>query len=645
MGGNNMLKIGLTTLCGAVLIVLTACGSSSGGGDNTPSAPAAPTGVTAMTGNGQATLSWLAVTGAASYNVYVSSSTPVTTGNTKTSVGSPGATLSSLTNGTPVVAAVTAVNAGGESVLSSGVCAVPTVASTAGLTMYDPLCGATLDGNKWRTPLFGRSVSGGALVLSSQISNMESRSIQGLNYQTTINVDSGAQRVTTLKAGVTVPAATASRTGNAEIRALVQLVYQPPANRLIFPGGLLDATIIQIGLIDAGGGLQAFRRVFHCDNASCTSRISTGIAFVDPAGFTPNTNGIEADAAAVYDTTYTVSASLNESTGVFSWSFAGGAFGAGVAGTADPSTYLAGNTRWTALGPNPLGGPGFSFAALRTQVSDDSVPAGSDGGVSARFQNVQVGFNNAAATLWDDFSGSGGNSGPTELSAAKWSTPGAGKNTMALIAGRLAGHAQITSLSTAGIQSFQAINFSNPAVINTAQADVTVSACSNSLSGTNRVGLAGSFYNNGTPGTTPPDTNQPNSRVGDVSVSLYLDCFFGLPRFQISRFDTAAGAQTILSNSVNQTVPMGPAPFIGNTHTLTMKWDPATHFLTFQVDGATPVVVDPTTVNAFMNVAAPYVKPANSPGMNLSGFLFVPPAGAPAVGATASVDFRVNNVF
>ncbi len=166
-----MLKIGLMSLCGAALIVLTACGSSSGGGDNTPVAPAAPTGVTALPGNGQATLSWPAVSGATSYNVYTSSTAPVTTASARTNVAATGATLSSLTNGTPVFAAVTAVNAGGESVLSSGVCAVPTVASTAGLTMYDPLCGATLDGNKWRTPLFGRSVSGGALVLSSQISN------------------------------------------------------------------------------------------------------------------------------------------------------------------------------------------------------------------------------------------------------------------------------------------------------------------------------------------------------------------------------------------------------------------------------------------------------------------------------------------
>jgi hypothetical protein len=638
-------RLELTALCSAALIFIAACGGSSSSDSGGPAAPATPNGVTATPGNGQATLSWPAVAGATSYNVYSSSTTPVTTAGTKTSVGSPGATLSSLVNGTPVYLAVTAVNAGGESPLSAGVCAVPTAASTAGLTLYDPLCGGTLDGSKWQTPLFSRSVSGGAMVLATQASNMESRSIQGQNYLTAANVNAGAQRVTTLKADVNVPAATASRTGSAEIRAIAQLSYEPPASRLIFPGGQLDSMFIQIGLADMGSGLRAFRRVIHCDNASCTSRSVTGITFVDPGGFTPNANGLEADAAGAYDTTYTVSASLNESTGVFSWSIAGGTFGAGVAGTADPAVYLAGNTNWTALGPSPLAGAGFVSAFLRTQVSDDTVPAGSDGSVSARFGNVQVGFNNAVATLWDDFSGTGGQSGPTELSAAKWNPPGAGKNSMALNAGSLAGHVQITSLSTAGIQSFQAINFSNPAAINTMQAEVTVSACSNSLSGTNRAGIGGSFYNDGTPGTTPPNTNQPNSRVGDISASLYLDCFFGLPRFQISRFDTTAGAQTILSNSVNQTVPMGPAPFIGGTHTLTLKWDPATHLFTFQVDGATPVVVDPTTVNAFMNVAAPYARPANSPGMNLSGFLFVPPAGAPAVGATASMDFKVNNVF
>ena len=98
---------------------------------------------------------------------------------------------------------------------------------------------------------------------------------------------------------------------------------------------------------------------------------------------------------------------------------------------------------------------------------------------------------------------------------------------------------------------------------------------------------------------------------------------------------------TLLSNT-NNIVPMGPVPIVGNMHTLRMRWDPVTYLLTFQVNGEAPVVVDPTTVNAHINVAAPYVKPANSPLKQLGAFLFIP---ASAAGATASMDFRANNVF
>jgi len=154
--------------------------------------------------------------------------------------------------------------------------------------------------------------------------------------------------------------------------------------------------------------------------------------------------------------------------------------------------------------------------------------------------------------------------------------------------------------------------------------------------------MAAAFYNDGTPGTTPPDTNQPGSRVGDITASLFLDCTLGDVRFQVTRFDTNA-TQTILSNSANAVIPKGPAAVVGNAHTLRMKWDPAAHLLTFQADGQAPVVVDPTTVNARMNTAAPYVKPANVPNTNLDWFMFFPNAVSP--GATASVDFRANNVF
>src|SRR5688500_14106653 len=123
---------------GLFAILASGCGGGGGGGGG-PTPPSAPT-VTATPGNGQATLAWAAVSGATSYNVYTSPTSPVTTGGTKTNVTASGTTLSGLANGTPIFVAVTAVNATGESALSSEACAVPTAAATAGLTLYDPLC-------------------------------------------------------------------------------------------------------------------------------------------------------------------------------------------------------------------------------------------------------------------------------------------------------------------------------------------------------------------------------------------------------------------------------------------------------------------------------------------------------------------------
>jgi hypothetical protein len=368
--------------------------------------------------------------------------------------------------------------------------------------------------------------------------------------------------------------------------------------------------------------------VTHCDNASCSAFSSSGIAFADPGGFS-------GDAPASYDTTYVVTVTLNEVTGVFTWTITGGSLN--VSGTANPATYLASSANWLALGATPLAGTGFQSAAVRTRIVDNA--GGSTGRITARFDDVQVGLNNAAPTLWDDFSGAGGNSGPTELSAAKWTgTPG--MNSMAQTAGSLVGHAQVTTPSTNNLAVFHPLDFSDPAAINTMQADFTVSACNNSQSSTNRVGFAAGFYNDGTPGTTPPDANQPNSRVGDITASLFLDCPFDVVRFQVTRFDTNA-SQTILSNSANAIVPKGPAPIIGNTHTLTMRWNPTTRRLTFQADGQAEVVVDPTTVNTHMLTAAPFVKPPNTVSKNLSWFLALPGVA----GATANVDFRANNVF
>ncbi len=211
----------------------------------------------------------------------------------------------------------------------------------------------------------------------------------------------------------------------------------------------------------------------------------------------------------------------------------------------------------------------------------------------------------------------------------------------------MAAHAQATSNSVNGISTFDALTFNNPAALNTntLQADVTVSECNNSFAGagkSNRVQLQGNFYNDGTPGTTAPNANEPNSNVGDIRAFLELDCVTDAATFVIVRFDTASGV-TRLSSTTNNTVPKGGA-VTGITHTLTLKWDPVTHFFTFQVDGGTPVVVDPTQTSTLISVAAPYVGPANSPIRQLVWGVSVP-ADPTATGKAASMDLKVNNVF
>lgn len=93
--------------------------------------PTAPTGITAMAGNGQATISWNAVAGV-TYNLYMASVSGVTKVNYSTltngmqhvGVTSP-YTHTGLTNGTIYYFVLTAVDANGESVESSQVSVTP----------------------------------------------------------------------------------------------------------------------------------------------------------------------------------------------------------------------------------------------------------------------------------------------------------------------------------------------------------------------------------------------------------------------------------------------------------------------------------------------------------------------------------------
>jgi mono/diheme cytochrome c family protein len=90
----------------------------------TPAAPAAPSGVTATGGTQQVTISWPAVTGATSYNLYWSTTTGVTTASgTKIGGVSSPAVQTGLTDATTYFYVVTAVNSAGESAASAQVAA------------------------------------------------------------------------------------------------------------------------------------------------------------------------------------------------------------------------------------------------------------------------------------------------------------------------------------------------------------------------------------------------------------------------------------------------------------------------------------------------------------------------------------------
>lgn len=106
-----------------------------------PTVPAAPATVTATGGTNQVSLSWAAVSGATSYNVYWSTTTGVTkTNGTKlTGVTSP-YTHTGLSAGTPYYYIVTAVNSAGESAASAQVTGVTAGTAIDGAALYLQYC-------------------------------------------------------------------------------------------------------------------------------------------------------------------------------------------------------------------------------------------------------------------------------------------------------------------------------------------------------------------------------------------------------------------------------------------------------------------------------------------------------------------------
>ena len=117
----------------AVCLLLTASlvVSCSSPGSPGPVAPPAPAGISASNTTGQDTISWAAVGGATSYNLYWSTTNGVTKANGTRITGTTSPyTHAALSNGTTYYYVVTAVNAEGESTESGQASATPIAAPT-----------------------------------------------------------------------------------------------------------------------------------------------------------------------------------------------------------------------------------------------------------------------------------------------------------------------------------------------------------------------------------------------------------------------------------------------------------------------------------------------------------------------------------
>jgi hypothetical protein len=122
--------------------------------------PVRPAGFGAAAGDSQAILTWNAVTGATSYNVYYSTTAGVSAANgTLVSNAVSGQPVTGLTNGTSYYFVVTAVNAGGQSIESTTrgpivpIATLPKPSNTTGVKLTSTVAGQV--NVVWTTPVTG----------------------------------------------------------------------------------------------------------------------------------------------------------------------------------------------------------------------------------------------------------------------------------------------------------------------------------------------------------------------------------------------------------------------------------------------------------------------------------------------------------
>lgn len=495
--------------------------------------------------------------------------------------------------------------------------AVADFSAAVALASYDPLTADTLDGARWLTPEFVRTISGGKALLSVRADGMESNLTEGITYTNALTAQSGGSRVTTFRADVTIPAAGVVRTGAAAIYGGLRLYYQPAADRnLAFPAASMNQLVATLELYDGGSGLRVRRRFFHCDDAACISMGSARITYDDPPAFT--VSGVNATAPAAYDTTYTFTISLDEAGGVFYWLVQGGSFGAaGLTGSADVSAWAAGKMTLASTTD------GFLSAKLHARTSDASAAGGGSGAFTASFDNVVVGTNGARAAPFDDFS-SLGSSEATGFSPARWGASANGG-----VQASSDGVHVVAGVPTYNTLAETALSALNPA-FDAWQVDLSLAAVRGY--GSHRLTVGSAFAHDGT-------ASPAHDRTGDLFCEYaLLQQGFG---FAVARCDdpACAVATNVAAVPSDRLMPK-TIPDVGTVHSVFQQWDPASKTLVVRIDDGAPVFfgLEGIAVSA-PRVPARYVRASASvpSGLGLG-------AGTEELATPSAADGRVSNV-
>lgn len=213
--------------------------------------------------------------------------------------------------------------------------------------------------------------------------------------------------VTSFQADLAVQSS--SHKGDAVGRAVVGLRFQPVPAR--GANDYTDAVLLKIQLEDSAGGLVAKRYFFECTNASCSTDSSVGRQTAGSWGLggspgVPITRG----------TIYAASIGWDATTRIVTFTLSTGGSTIATA-TVDLQQGVTGSPALAA--PYEVSTSSFMRAFLASQVRGGAT-GGGDGAMTARFDDVAVGVNGQAATLFDGFDAEAGFDG------ARWIVRGSG---------------------------------------------------------------------------------------------------------------------------------------------------------------------------------------------------------------------------